>query len=90
MKIKNILENKEYNIKLNIKSLTVNIEFDIENNETSRVDGDALYYLICALSKYENRDIKEIDVITKIQIINRLDMCKDKIEELKRGFNDYI
>ena len=90
MKINNIFEIKDYDNNFKLKRLRVDIEFETTGDEYGKVDGDALYYLISALSKYENRDINDLDETTKSQILTRLNICKDKIEELKRGLNDYI
>lgn len=84
MKIKNIFEIKDYDSNYNISRLNVNIEFETTGDESSKVDGEALYYLICALAKYDNKEVNDLDVTTKSQIITRLNMCKDKIKELKK------
>ena len=84
MKIKNINETKDYDNNHNLSRLNIGIEFETSGDESKKVGGEALYYLLCALAKYKNKEAKDLDISTKTQIYARLDLCKDKIKELER------
>ena len=53
MKINSIKTHKDYNI----GELVINIDFDVAN-PSDKPDGDALYYLICALESAKGNRTK--------------------------------
>ena len=80
MKVNTIKIDKKHNSKLELEKLQIIIDFDTSNPD-NKVDGDALYYLVCGLDKLMNyNDNKEY--IEKVQAISRLDAAKVKIGEI--------
>lgn len=80
MKITSIQSNKEYN-KLELIQETVTIK--LTNNEDN-LESKALYYLICAINKMENKEYTDLDFMTKMQVDSRIDAAIEFLEELKK------
>lgn len=82
MKINSIKTQREYTDSEMI-SLTAIIDFDT-SNPSNKPDGDALYYLICALDKCRGKSHKDLDFMDKMQVLNRLDSAIAKLEQIRK------
>ena len=89
MKINNIEINRKYNWKnpIELTNLNVLIDFDTANSD-DKPDGDALYYLICSLAKCNGKSHKNLDVIEKMEVLNRLDSTIAKLIQIKKDINE--
>ena len=87
MKINNIETTRKYE-NLALSELKITIDFNTAN-PSELPDGDALYYLICALEKCSGKSFKNLDFIQRIEVSNRLDAAFHKISELKRELAKY-
>lgn len=89
MKINNIEINRKYNDKnpIELTNLNVLIDFDTANHN-NKIDGDALYYLICSLAKCNGKSHKNLDVIEKMEVLNRLDSTIAKLIQIKKDINE--
>ena len=89
MKINNIEINRKYNDKnpIELTNLNVFIDFDPANPD-NKPDGDALYYLICSLVKCNGKSHKNLDVIEKMEVLNRLDSTIAKLIQIKKDINE--
>ena len=85
MKIKKIETHREYEAS-NLSKLSITIDFDT-SNPSNKPDGDALYYLICALDKHDGKSHKDLDVMERIQVLNRLESAIAKLQEIKKEIN---
>ena len=79
MKINTIKTHKDYNI----GELVITLDFDVAN-PSDKPDGDALYYLICALKKCEGKSHKDLDFMGKMQVLNRIDATIAKLTQIKK------
>ena len=59
------------------------IDVDRNYNGSDKTDGDALYYLICALDKCNGKSHKDLDFSEKMQVLNRLDATISKLNQIK-------
>lgn len=82
MKINKIDTHREYN-DTELDKLSITIDFDT-TNPSNKPDGDALYYLICALDKHNSKSHKDLDFMERMQVLNRLDACISKLQEIKK------
>ena len=89
MKINNIEINRKYNDKnqIELTNLNVFIDFDPANPD-NKPDSDALYYLICSLVKCNGKSHKNLDVIEKMEVLNRLDSTIAKLIQIKKDINE--
>jgi hypothetical protein len=87
MKI-NSIETSRKHENLELSELKITIDFNASNSE-DLPDGDALYYLICALEKCSGKSFKDLDFIQRMEVSNRLDAAYHKISELKRELDKY-
>jgi hypothetical protein len=63
----------------NDKSVT--IEF---TTEEQTIQGKALYYMICAIDKMKYKDYKDLSIMERAQVDNRLDAAIDFINEMRK------
>lgn len=82
MKINSIKTKREYNIG-ELAELVVTIDFDT-TNPSNKPDGDALYYLICALDKCNGKYHKDLNLMDKMQVLNRLDATITKLDQIRK------
>lgn len=82
MKINSIKTKREYDIG-ELAELVVTIDFDTANTP-DKPDGDALYYLICALDKCKGKSHKDLDLMDKMQVLNRLDATIAKLNQIRK------
>jgi hypothetical protein len=82
MKINSIKTKREYNIG-ELAELVVTIDFDTSNT-SDKPDGDALYYLICALDKCNGKYHKDLNLMDKMQVLNRLDATMAKLDQIRK------
>ena len=82
MKINSIKTKREYS-ECNIGELVITIDFNTAN-PSDKPDGDALYYLICALDKCNGKSHKDLDFMDKMQVLNRLDATIAKLEQIRK------
>ena len=82
MKINTIDTHREYE-SLNLSKLSITVDFDT-SNPSNKPDGDALYYLICAIDKHDGKSHKDLDFMERMQVANRLDACISKLQEIKK------
>lgn len=82
MKINSIKTKREYNIG-ELTELVITIDFDTANT-SDKPDGDALYYLICALDKCKGKSHKDLDLMDKMQVLNRLDATIAKLNQIRK------
>lgn len=87
MKINSIETSREYE-NLELSELKITIDFNTCNPD-DLPDGDALYYLICALAKCNKKSFKNLDFMEKMAVSNRLDVAFHKISELKKELDKY-
>ena len=87
MKINNIETSRKYE-NLALSELKITIDFNTAN-PSELPDGDALYYLICALEKCSGKSFKNLDFMEKMAVSNRLDAAYHKISELKKELDKY-
>lgn len=83
MKINDIKIDRIYNKDIELNDLTVSINFDT-SNPSNKPDGDALYYLICALEKCNGKSHKDLDFMEKIEVLNRLDSAIAKLQQIRK------
>lgn len=83
MKINGIKIDRNYNNSLELTKLTAIIDFDTAN-PSDKPDGDALYYLICALDKCCGKSHKDLDFSESLQVLNRLDAAISKLQQIKK------
>ena len=89
MKINKIEINRKYNDK-NPKELTnlnAFIDFDTANPD-DKPDGDALYYLICSLENCNGKSHKNLDVMEKVVVLDKLDSTIAKLIQIKKDINE--
>ena len=60
---------------------SVQIEFD---NKEQTIKGKALYYMICAIDKMDSKDYKNLTIMERSQVDNRLDAVIDFINEMRK------
>ena len=82
MKINKIDIQRTYE-KLELKELRTVIDFDPANS-SEKTDGDALYYLICALQKCNGKSHKDLNTIDKMEVLNRLDSTIARLKQIKK------
>lgn len=82
MKINKIDIQRTYE-KLELKELRTVIDFDTANS-SEKTDGDALYYLICALQKCNGKSHKDLGTIEKMEVLNRLDSSIARLKQIKK------
>lgn len=82
MKINKINTEREYD-GVYVGKLKITIDFDTSNPD-NKPDGDALYYLICALDKCRGKSHKDLDFMSKMEVTNRLDACLAQIKNIKK------
>lgn len=87
MKINSIETSRKYE-NLELSELKITIDFNTAN-PSELPDGDALYYLICALDKCNGNSFKNLDIIQRMKVSNRLDAAFHKISELKKELDKY-
>jgi len=85
MKINTINTEREYD-GVCIDKLKITIDFDTSNPD-NKPDGDALYYLICALDKCKGKSHKDLDFMSKMKVVSRLDACLAQIKNIKKEIN---
>lgn len=83
MKINEIKIDKLYNKDRELNNLIVSINFNTAN-PSDKPDGDALYYLICALDKCDGKSHKDLDFMEKIEVLNRLDSAIAKLQQIRK------
>lgn len=81
MKIDKITTSREYSA-MNLDKLSIVIDFDT-SNPSNKPDGDAIYYLICALDKCNGKSHKDLDFSEKMQVLGRLDATISKLQQIK-------
>ena len=88
-KINNIEINRKYSDKnpIELTNLNAFIDFDTANPD-NKTDGDALYYLIYSLAKCNGKSHKNLDVIEKMEVLNRLDSTIAKLIQIKKDINE--
>ena len=82
MKINSIKTKRKYNIG-ELAELVVTIDFDTANT-SDKPDGDALYYLICALDKCNGKSHKDLDFMERMEVLNRLDATITKLVQIRK------
>lgn len=82
MKIENIVTNKVLD-GATLEKLSIKIDFDTTNPD-NKPDGDALYYLICALHICNGKSHKDLDVIESSRFVNRIDACIAQLKNIKK------
>lgn len=86
MKITEIKIDKSYNKDRELNDLIVSINFNTAN-PSDKPDGDALYYLICALQKCNGKSHKNLDFMEKMEVLNRLNSSIAKLQEIRKELN---
>lgn len=83
MKINKIIFDRSYNKDIELNNLTITINFD-PSNPSNKPDGDALYYLICAIDKMNGKSHKDLDFMEKMEVQNRLDSAISKLQQIRQ------
>ena len=83
MKINKIILERSYNKEIELNDLTAIINFDT-TNPSDKPDGDALYYLICALDSMNGKSHKDLDFLEKMEVHNRLDSAIAKLQQIRQ------
>jgi hypothetical protein len=83
MKINKIILDRSYNKGIDLNDLTITVNFDT-SNPSNKPDGDALYYLICALDKMNSKSHKDLDFMEKMEVHNRLDSAIAKLQQIRQ------
>ena len=81
MKITSTFSNKHYEGSTLVEE-TVTIKLA---NKEDNLQSKALYYLICAINKMENKEYTELDFSTKMQVDTRIDAAIEFLEQLKKS-----
>lgn len=80
MKITSIQSTKIYD-KLELIDETIELRF---SSSDENLQSKALYYLICAVYKMENKEYSELDLIAKMQTDNRIDAAIEYLNEMRK------
>lgn len=69
-----------WNLTEMVVTLNIKVGDDINEDATS---ADALYYLICALGKCDNKHHTNLNIADEMQVLSRLDATIDKLLQMK-------
>lgn len=83
MKIEKIKMHNSYNRQLEKNVLTVSIDFNI-GNINDITDGDALYYLICAMENCNGKSHKDLNTTEKNEVLSKLDSTIIKLQQIRK------